>query len=336
MSAETPNHRFAWPFDGGPYRYFTNVELAGTPVQTAAGFWGSTVFAADETYRAVIAERRAILSREPARASALPHMHAAEWDALAWVFERFAREHPDIAEADVGSPDILRWRNRVTGTEIEAAYGDAGALGASPLASAAGEVVEDLFLLDDRNGALRLDAIAATFTGSWSSSFSLGMSFSDLHGPVPRVHGSGMVSRTERFLRALRPGEVVRRLNWSLYETDGLDAALESAHGRPNRRDRLASVAADPGSLRLRIEVQHLTRLPRTGAVLFTIATQLAPLSRLVAVRGWRDDLDAVVAELPEDMAEYKNFADVRTELLDWLRRSSPAPDDAERAAMRR
>ncbi|AQA05467.1 hypothetical protein BVC93_27295 [Mycobacterium sp. MS1601] len=316
MSAETPIHRFAWPFDGPSYRYFTNVEHAGVAATTAAGSWGEGVFHVDQTYADVVAERRTILARDPRRVGSLPHMAAAEWDAAAWILERFASENPDIATTDLTDPERLRFCNTVTGTKLDLAYGDPEV---APLTTAAAEVVEDLFLLDTRDGALRLESFAATFTGSWSSSFSLGMTFTDLHGPVPRVHGTGMVARTERFIRALSPGDVVRRLNWSMYETGELDASLESAHGRAPRAELQTRLCAEPGALRMRIEIQHLTALPRTGAILFLITTQLAPLSQLAAVPQWRAQLLSVLAELPEDLAAYKNFADLRTPILEWL-----------------
>jgi hypothetical protein len=320
MSAQTPNHRLAWPFDGTPYRYFTNVENAGATQTTAAGSWGDTVFVVDETYEEVVAERRTILGEYPRRSGRMPHMLAAEWDALLFVLEKLAAEHPQTAELQEVSPDRWRFRNAVTATVLEFGFGDDSALTTTPLRTAAAEIVEDLFLLDDRDGALRLDVIAATFTGSWSSSFSLGMSFTDLHGPVPRVHGSGMVARTERFIRALDPGEVVRRLNWSMYSSGALDSSLEAAHLRESGALERMRASGDFGGLRLRVELQHLTRLPRTGAVLFTIATQLAPLSQLAAVPEWRDQLADVLEELPADMAAYKNFLDDRQAVVTWLR----------------
>lgn len=80
------------------------------------------------------------------------------------------------------------------------------------------------------------------------------------------------------------------------------------------------------GELRMRIEIQHLVKLPLTDAVLFTIAYQLAPLSQLADVPEWRDQLISVLGELPEDMAAYKNFASVRSEIVAWLKQSAIVP----------
>lgn len=319
MSAQTPVDLLAWPLSDEPYRYFTNVETAGAAVTTARGAWGTSMLALDGVYPEVVAERRQILATTPHRVGALPHTVAAQWDALEFLFGRAAADFPDIVTFTPLGGERFRYRNLVTGTTLELTVGDPETLSTAPLVAAAAELAEDLFLLDDRDGGLHLDAVAATFTGAWSSTFALGMSFSDLHGPVPRVHGSGMVDRTERFLRAMEPGAVVRRLNWSIYESDELDAALESAAHRPPERTAVVARAGAFGDLRLRVEVQHLVRLPRTGALLFTINTQLTPLSELVTVPPWRRQLRATVAELPLDMARYKNFGDFRDQLLAWL-----------------
>lgn len=319
MSAQTPLSLLAWPLSDEPYRYFTNVESAGTGVSTVRGSWGATMLALDGVYPEVVAERRQILATSPHRVGSLPHTVAAQWDALEFLLGRAAAEHPDIVTFTDRGDERFEYRNLVTGTSFDLTIGDASSLSTEPLVTAAAELAEDLFILDDRDGGLHLDAVAATFTGAWSSTFALGMSFSDLHGPVPRVHGSGMVDRTERFLRAMEPGAVVRRLNWSFYESDELDAALESAAHRPPERTAVLARAGSFGELRLRVEVQHLVRLPRTGALLFTINTQLAPLADLITVPQWRRQLRATVAELPLDLARYKNFGDFRDQLLAWL-----------------
>lgn len=330
MSVDTPNERLAWPLDGPRYRYLTNVREARIPEATAAGEWGRHMLAVDADYPSVIAERRRILDADARRSGALDHMRAAEWDALLAVLSELSSAHPETMHLDaieelaptavLGDPAARwRWRNDLTGDDLEFRFGDDTTVPGSPLRYAATQVVEDLFLLTTRDGALHLDAVAATFTGSWSSTFSLGISFTELHGPVPRVHGIGLVDRTERFIQQLAPGEVMRRTNWSIYESDELDASLERYHARePGRLERLIG-AGDFGDLRLRVEVQHLEALPLTGAVLFTIQTQLAPMRQLVQVPEWADQLESVLGELPDDMAEYKNFAAYREGLVAWI-----------------
>ena len=63
-----------------------------------------------------------------------------------------------------------------------------------------------------------------------------------------------------------------------------------------------------PDKLHLRVEVQHLIRLPHTGALMFLIRSYLLPLRDIAQVPAWRERFGQVLAELPEDMAEYKGI----------------------------
>jgi len=324
----TPLPRVAWPFAAGAdtYRYSTNVVSARSAIDTPAGRWGDTVTAVDETYEAVLAYRRAILDRDPRRCMVSPHLRAAEWDALLFVLELLATDHPRTMTLRREPDDAFHWENRRSGTSHRFVFADESSLPCPPLAFAAREAVEDLFLLEPRNGSLVLQGAASTFAGSWSPVFDLGMPFHDLHGPVPRLHGVGIVERSERFLLDLPPGEIVRRTNWSMHDAGDLDASLENAHRHdPARRDTPIA----PGEfreLRLRIEVQHLVRLPMSGCHLFLIENQLCPLAAIATVPAWAQQLASVLEHLPDDIAAYKNLDPVRSGVIDWLRETSANP----------
>jgi dimethylamine monooxygenase subunit A len=77
--------------------------------------------------------------------------------------------------------------------------------------------------------------------------------------------------------------------------------------------------AALPDWLHLRVEVQHLLRLGVSGAVCFLIRTYLLSLRELATVPEWRRRFGAVLAELPEDMTEYKGISRFRSAAADWL-----------------
>jgi hypothetical protein len=72
--------------------------------------------------------------------------------------------------------------------------------------------------------------------------------------------------------------------------------------------------------IHLRVEAQHLIRLAESGAICFLIRTYLLPLSDLVTVEPWRLRTAAVLAELPDDLADYKGFAPYRDRVVGWLR----------------
>ncbi len=306
MTADERLARFPWPFDGPRYRYGVDVEPARGPVVDV-----------DDRYRAELAQRRRILDADPGRHAVLPHMGPAAWEAVLVVLRELARARPDDAALERRPDGTWRWRNDLLGTDQSFVLGDDASLPGGPLRFAGEQVQEDLVLLDQREGALWVDAGLVTFASGWSLAFDLGMSFAHVHGPVPRVHEEGVVSRAEQFLLRLAPGEPFRRTNWSMALDDELDASLEALPSR----DRTPPAPGDLGArVHLRVEVQHLLRLSASGAVLFLIRTHLLPLALLAGAPARREQLAAVLEELPADVAGYKGFAGYRREAVAWLR----------------
>jgi dimethylamine monooxygenase subunit A len=86
--------------------------------------------------------------------------------------------------------------------------------------------------------------------------------------------------------------------------------------------------AAEPDlgeGVSLRVEVQRLIGLETTDAVLFLIDTRFLSLADVALVPAWASRLAAVLAELPQDMADYKGIADLRSHVIAWLRQRLPA-----------
>lgn len=124
----------------------------------------------------------------------------------------------------------------------------------------------------------------------------------------------------------LQPGEKYRRTNWTMTVDRRLDTSTETY---PQWAGDRSTVAADPDlpdRLHLRVEVQHLIRLPHSGAVLFLVRTHLLSLTDIALVPAWRERLGRVLAELPEDMAGYKGISRYRHAASAWLLAGRPAP----------
>jgi hypothetical protein len=310
---------FPFPFPTDRYRYSTNVEPAGARTRTAAGSWGEHVLHVDEFYERDSAECRALLAADPSRVQELPHMRPACWDAMLYVMDELQRSRPDAFRLQRTGEDAWRWQNHLLGIEQDVVLGDDAGLPTDPLRFLAPQVQDDLVLLDQREGALWADAGVVTAAADWSMRFDVGMSFVEIHGPVPRVHPAGVVHRAQQFLMRLQPGEVYRRTNWTMTVGRRLDTATETyPEWGPDRRLVLSQ---DLGTrLHLRVEVQHLVRLPTSGAVLFLIRTHLLPLADLARVPAWRERFAAVLEELPHDMADYKGLSRYRDAAAAWLR----------------
>ncbi len=310
--------RFPFPFPHDAYRYSANIEPALTRAETAAGAWGDTVLEVDGDYRVELAERRAILQSDPSRMALLDHMRPAAWDALVLLLETLAQQYPrDMALERSGRS--CRWVNRLLDEERDFVLGDDSSLPGGPLAYASSQVQEDIVLLDQREDALWLDAGVVTFAADWSMGFDVGMRFLEVHGPVPRIHEEQIISRAQHFIMRLQPGRNYRRTNWTMTVGRRLDTSTETYPEWGPDRVSIVDDPELPERLHLRVEVQHLIRLPRSGAVMFLVRTYLASLAEVATIPAWRDRLGKVLAELPQDMADYKGISRYREAASDWL-----------------
>ena len=307
ISAPDLVHTFPFPFAADTYRYSTNVEPAGSAVPTPVGRWGERVVDIDSEYEHELAERAAILAADPTRSAVLPHMRPACWDTMLTLMRELARAYPEsMALRRHGAG--WRWRNDRLGIEQDFVLGDETTLPAEPLRYIAGQVQEDIVLLDQRDGDLFGDAGVVTFAADWSFGFDVGMTFLEIHGPVPRLRATGVITRARDFLMRLQPGETYRRTNWTLTIGRRLDVSTELYHEWGPDRTMILGVSDEEfGRLvHLRVEVQHLIRLPESGSICFLIRPYMLPL--------------AVLAELPDDIADYKGIIGYRDRAVRWLR----------------
>lgn len=321
-STPTARQRFPFPFTEDRYRYSTNVEPAGQPVSTAAGAWGDVMVDIDEHYHDELTERAVILAADPSRHAVLPHMQPAAWDVMFTLMGQMARAYPESMRLSRIRDDVWRWENDARDIGQSFTYGDASTLPEEPLSYICGQIQEDVVLLDQRNDQLFADAGVVTFAADWSFGFDVGMSFLEIHGPVPRIRQEGVITRAHEFIKRLQPHAPYRRTNWTLTIGRRLDASTETYPEWGPDRDMILGVDDDTfGRLvHLRVEVQHLVRLPHSGAVAFLIRTYMMPLDELAAVDHWRQRTAAVLTELPDDMADYKGIIKYRNRAAQWLR----------------
>ncbi|CAN3129921.1 heme-dependent oxidative N-demethylase family protein [Mycobacterium sp. smrl_JER01] len=320
ISAPDLIETFPFPFATDEYRYSTNVEPAGAPVHTPAGRWGERIVDVDSEYESELQERAAVLAADPSRYAVLPHMRPACWDAMLTLMQELATAYPDtmsLQRRDRG----WRWRNDRLAVLQDFVFGDEATLPDEPLAYIAAQVQEDIVLLDQRDGDLFGDAGVVTFAADWSFGFDVGMTFLEIHGPVPRLRQTGVITRAREFLMRLQPGQTYRRTNWTLTIGRRLDVSTERYHEWGPDRTMIQGVSDEEfGRLvHLRVEVQHLIRLPESGSICFLIRTYMLPFADLATVEPWRRRAAAVLAELPEDMADYKGIIAYRDRAVAWL-----------------
>ncbi|KAF8665699.1 hypothetical protein AX16_000151 [Volvariella volvacea WC 439] len=193
-------------------------------------------------------------------------------------------------------------------------------------------VQDDLVLmLEGTDGRYYFQAGAICVPGFWRIQDKIGMPLDEIHtsGHVPQYREK-LHTSLERFFRRLPVDKPVIRNNyfvqtvrslpanqspeaqrermidpeelaWST-TTNGPEEEFEHGHGTYTA----ITEKPQPEELRLRSERQTLRRLPKSGAVAFTIRTYLTPVTLLGQERGVPGRLASALRSWPADVAEYK------------------------------
>jgi len=185
--------------------------------------------------------------------------------------------------------------------EVHAAAGPGQGEWDTALEAAAGAVSDDLcILIKGREGLWRLEAASLCAPTFWRLGEKLGEPLGGLHGPVPGANPD-MVGRIHRMFDALRPGQVLERFNWTVQP----GAARYTPSQAPFKK--IAADLATAGALDalwLRVERQTISKLPVSGAVVFTIRVAIDPLraaltdaDHVAAFRAAWEGIDPALAD---------------------------------------
>jgi hypothetical protein len=145
---------------------------------------------------------------------------------------------------------------RPDGVEVALDRGD-------PLLTLSRLVQEDLCIHEKRGEEHVLTAALLCFPAAWTLREKIGLPLSRIHVPVAR-YDADVGRRVQRMFDGLVPGRALWRANLLRYDDPALFQPHTEAAPRPVGR---------PESPYLRSERQTIVRLPRTGAVVFSIHT---------------------------------------------------------------
>lgn len=151
-----------------------------------------------------------------------------------------------------------------------------------PLLTIGRLIQEDVCLLLPGPEGHVLAGAALCFPASWTLAEKIGRALPGVHRPV-KQYDESLTRRVQRMFDTIRPEQPLWRSNALLYDRPDLHA--------PRREDEGARHVSGGGRY-LRSERQTLSRLPETGAVVFTIHTFVVPVDRLSDDQ--RSTLDAV------------------------------------------
>ncbi|KAH9897373.1 hypothetical protein F4778DRAFT_793459 [Xylariomycetidae sp. FL2044] len=141
-----------------------------------------------------------------------------------------------------------------------------------------GETVEDdIFLLRETPEGHQCTAFLCCSPSGFDPAEKLGKVLEEIHKPVPSYEKIG--PSMERFFRRVEVGKSASRVNWSVTTHDEL-FNLASNHvkaGDEIEQDQEVDIT----KTHVRMELQTLTRLPQTRALLFSFKTYLYPLREI-------------------------------------------------------
>jgi hypothetical protein len=306
--------RFPFPFFEDNYDYSMNLE---PHVPVGDGIYMAN-FDIDEHYIGECRDRAVSLEKDHDKHYiALPYIMQAQWDLLELIMQSYARDYPQYFSLEIHS-DQWTWSNRLLDIQNTFTFGDVTTLPYEPLEYITRQAQGEWVIVDDRDDTLIWSAGMATERADYSVRFNVGMTWSEWHGPVPRITEMGVLDRALKFLKRMRVGHPVRRLNWSFTVNPRFETSAESLpEWAP---DRTAVTADNVGKkVFIRVEHQPLHRLPRSNAIVFPVRTYFASLEELVTVPKWGRRLHRVLRDLNPAHKDYKGFALYYETMVEWL-----------------
>jgi hypothetical protein len=204
--------------------------------------------------------------------------------------------------------------------ELAAMFGVGGGI-----EGAARAAWEDMCLLTRRDGepAYRLVGAAVAFPTDWRIADKLGRPMIALHTPI-HGYAEQLASPVDQFMAKLKTGRIYGRCNWFVSPTPELRWMAE---GPPE--EQFAHVTPDNAgeTLFVRSERQTLSKLPETGAIVFTIGIYRAPLGSLSPENIAR--MAESLATIPEPEARRRGAAHFAPQLQAYAARHGAAIGEA-------
>ena len=188
--------------------------------------------------------------------------------------------------------------------------------GLPPLLRAGLLVQDDLVIMMRRETGWHIAAAHLSFPSSWSLAEKFDRPMEEVHEHVPGFEaGTRNAAMINRIFDNLAPGHPAERFNWSINWQEKL------FHPETGGND-----AAEPDAAVIRVERQTLSKLPETGAIVFTIRIYLDAVTLFKRHPEGRH-LALALAEQLEGLTEpqlrYKGLDRQRSRLVARLRQDA-------------
>ncbi|KAI4869178.1 hypothetical protein F4820DRAFT_43906 [Hypoxylon rubiginosum] len=233
----------------------------------------SDLIAIDRNYLPRIRERQVTMTKHANHAlGCLP----CGIEAVQEVYAYLLTEYLPARYPTIFSRDDKSFHNRVTGISLPLLPPE------DPIAAlrSLGETVEDdMFFLRETEEGHQCIAFLCCCPSGFDPAAKIGKLLKDIHGPVPSYDKIG--PSMERYFSRLEVGKSACRVNWSVTT----DSELFNVSGNHvNEGDHVEEdIEIDIDKAQVRMELQTMTRMPKTRAILFSFKTYLCPVKEIKA-----------------------------------------------------
>ncbi|MEK4027176.1 MULTISPECIES: DUF3445 domain-containing protein [Bacillaceae] len=310
MFKSTNLDQFPFPFTSGNYRYSNDLKKL------------ENINCVEITpeYKIQVLKKRELLEEQPeVRFQSFPHTLEMQWEVAEMLIDMAVTRYPEYFKVEKDG-DKWTFQNLIFGETETFIFGDETSIPYEPLDFIGRHFHTDFVLMVHRDDNFYLEVAQESYAALFSPHWNKGMSFDEIHGPVPFVSRTGvdLVARVREFLLRIEPGTPWTRINWNLM-ADRWDVNYETMDiWGP---ERLKVNAENAGKLvHLRVEEQKFYRMPRSNAILFVLNTQFLPLEDLAKRPEWLDLTYSVLQDIPEPMAEYKGMAPFLAPSVEYLK----------------
>lgn len=223
-----------------------------------------------------------------------------------WLLDYMVQKYPMYFVRSAEKPLVHNKINNVTIPGYSSEYGDDEI--DDMIRTLAKNIEEDFLVLmfDQETDQYYLRGGSFAFPSGFDPAVKLNLPLKDVHGPVPMYKEKLQVSM-DRYFKKLKTGTFVQRYNWGIQAHTELYApGLNHTYDENLAIVPFTKEELDFDQVWFRSERQILTRLPKTGHLLFTIRTYTVPLTQ-IKQEDRTEDLIEAINNLPVNMARYKN-----------------------------
>lgn len=301
-------------------RYFPFTENFDLKIGTSPLPSADQLIECDEHYLNELSIRRKLLNDHPGYYfKAAPETEPYQWEVLEIVLDSLCKSYPENFSLIKNGTEWI-WKNNLLSETYSFQFGNAKTLSLAPLDWVGQQVQEDLLILNDK---LILVAGSLCFPSGWDLEGKMNKHFFEIHGPLPSLTAP-MIETANKFIERIPVGKAFQRNNWGFRITGQLDL---SARHTTNYLQQLTATSAAMNEenagkrIFVRVEHQTLSRLPKSGFVLFTIHTYQNLLIEEMKdpLRGKK--IYSFLSSVPEKLIEYKLMLPFIQTLLAYLKK---------------